>query len=122
MKKKIAILQSNYIPWKGYFDIISASDTFIFLDDVQYTKNGWRNRNKIKGLKGEQWMTIPIRIDNFPHQRVCESVASYDKWSIKHLKMIEQNYRKAPFFNEIKDFLYPLYDQAAKQHKNFLFP
>ena len=58
-EKKVAILQSNYIPWKGYFDIISASDTFIFLDDVQYTRRDWRNRNYVKTSQGLRWLTIP---------------------------------------------------------------
>jgi hypothetical protein len=57
--KKIAILQSNYIPWKGYFDVIKKSDLFIFHDDLQYTKGDWRNRNKIKTSNGLEWLTIP---------------------------------------------------------------
>ena len=58
--KKIAILQSNYIPWKGYFDIINSVDEFIFYDEMQYTKNDWRNRNKIKTQNGLLWLSIPI--------------------------------------------------------------
>ena len=56
---KVAILQSNYLPWKGYFDIIAGVDLFIFHDDLQYTKNDWRNRNKINTLDGTKWLTIP---------------------------------------------------------------
>ena len=62
--KKIAILQSNYIPWKGYFDLINMVDEFIIYDDVQYTKNDWRNRNKIKTSQGIQWLSIPVRQEN----------------------------------------------------------
>jgi len=58
MIKRVAILQSNYIPWKGYFDIIGMVDEFIIYDEVQYTKNDWRNRNKIKTPTGAQWITI----------------------------------------------------------------
>ena len=58
--KKIAILQSNYVPWKGYFDLIASVDEFIIYDDVQYTKNDWRNRNQIKTPTGRQWLTIPV--------------------------------------------------------------
>lgn len=61
--KKIAILQSNYIPWKGYFDIIASVDEFILYDDVQFTKNDWRNRNKIKTQNGLQWLSIPVGAD-----------------------------------------------------------
>ena len=67
--KKVAILQSNYIPWKGYFDIIDSVDEFIFYDEMQYTKNDWRNRNKIKTQSGLIWLTIPCEtkgsISNF---------------------------------------------------------
>ena len=60
--KKVAILQSNYIPWKGYFDIIASVDEFIIFDDMQYTKRDWRNRNKIKTPQGLQWLTIPVKV------------------------------------------------------------
>ena len=59
--KKVAILQSNYIPWKGYFDIIGSVDEFVLYDDMQYTKNDWRNRNLIKTPNGPAWLTIPVR-------------------------------------------------------------
>ena len=58
--KKIAILQSNYIPWKGYFDIINMVDEFILYDDMQYTRRDWRNRNKIKTTDGVKWLSIPV--------------------------------------------------------------
>ena len=58
--KRVAILQSNYIPWKGYFDLIASVDEFVFYDDVQYTTNDWRNRNRIKTPQGVQWLTIPV--------------------------------------------------------------
>lgn len=57
---RVAILQSNYIPWKGYFDIINDVDLFVFYDDVQYTKNDWRNRNKVKISTGTNWLTVPV--------------------------------------------------------------
>jgi hypothetical protein len=63
--KKVAILQSNYIPWKGYFDIINSADEFIIFDDAQFTKNDWRNRNRIKSLQGVQWITIPVIQNSF---------------------------------------------------------
>lgn len=70
--KKIAILQSNYIPWKGYFDLINMVDEFILYDDVQYTKNDWRNRNKIKTSQGLQWLTIPVYHKNL-EQKINET-------------------------------------------------
>lgn len=96
--KKIAILQSNYIPWKGYFDIIANADVFIFLDDVQYTKNDWRNRNMIKSRQGREWLTIPIKMTGKFGQRICETEISSDHWVKKHLSTIQQNYSKSPFF------------------------
>ena len=60
MSKKVAILQSNYIPWKGYFDIIASVDEFIIFDEMQYTTRDWRNRNRIKTQNGLKWLTIPV--------------------------------------------------------------
>ena len=65
MTKKVAIVQSNYIPWKGYFDLISSVDEFILYDDVQYTRNDWRNRNQIKIQNGVNWLSVPVK-KNFP--------------------------------------------------------
>ena len=76
--KKVAILQSNYIPWKGYFDIISQVDEFIFYDDIQYTNRDWRNRNKIKTQNGLQWLTISI--GSHIHNLICEIELPQNKW------------------------------------------
>lgn len=108
--KKIAILQSNYIPWKGYFDIINQVDEFIFYDDVQYTKNDWRNRNKIKTVNGPLWLTIPVRQENLS-QKINETKVSQDNWALKHWKSISLNYSKAPFYNQYKDKLEEFYSK-----------
>ena len=102
MNKKVAILQSNYIPWKGYFDIIASVDEFIFHDDLQYTKNDWRNRNKIKTDKGIIWLTIPCGTDT--HRLICEVQLNDSSWQKKHWSIIQQYYGKAPFFKEYKEF------------------
>lgn len=65
----IAILQSNYNPWKGYFDLIALADIFVIYDEVQYTKNDWRNRNHIITLQVVQWITIPVKHDSL-NQRI----------------------------------------------------
>jgi hypothetical protein len=96
---KIAILQSNYIPWRGYFDIIKQVDTFVIYDEVQYTKNDWRNRNKIKTLSGLKWMTIPVKQKTLD-QKIFETEVVDQNWRRKHLNSIKLNYAKAPFFNE----------------------
>lgn len=73
--KKVAILQSNYIPWKGYFDIGRQVDLFLFHDDLQYTKNDWRNRNKIKTPRGLRRLTIPSGTFMKRHDRATPGVA-----------------------------------------------
>lgn len=98
--KKVAILQSNYIPWKGYFDIIGMVNLFIFHDDLQYTKNDWRNRNKIKTPKGAEWLTIPCGTSE--KRLICDVELNDHSWQYKHWNIISQNYRKAPFFNYYK--------------------
>lgn len=106
--KTVAILQSNYIPWKGYFDIIHDVDLFIFYDDVQYTKNDWRNRNKVKGMSGSQWLTIPVGTDL--KKLVCEvELKDNLQWAQKHWKTIKQLYQKAPYFHLYEDFFHKVY-------------
>jgi len=106
--KKLAILQSNYIPWKGYFDLINLVDEFIVYDDAQYTKNDWRNRNKIKTPQGPHWLTIPVRqicLD----QKIKDTKVADIKWNIKHWRSILQNYTKAKYFKDFKHILEELY-------------
>lgn len=107
--KTIAILQSNYIPWKGYFDMIASVDEFIILDEVQYTKNDWRNRNLIKTPSGPSWLTIPV--SQGINQLINEVVAVDGRWRKKHWKNLEANYRKSPHFKLCAEFLEPLYLQ-----------
>jgi hypothetical protein len=97
--KKIAILQSNYIPWKGYFDIIGAVDEFILYDEVQFTKNDWRNRNKIKTPTGVQWITIPV-FQKSLQQKISETQVSNNNWAIKNWQTLKSNYGRAPSFKE----------------------
>lgn len=108
--KKVAVIQSNYIPWKGYFDIIHDVDQFIFYDDVQFTKNDWRNRNKIKTVHGPAWLTIPVgkRLDRL----ICEVELTDDVWRKKHLATIQQAYSKTPYFKMYLDFFEYVYHAA----------
>ena len=86
--KKVAIVQSNYIPWKGYFDMIAAVDEFILYDDMQYTRRDWRNRNKIKTPNGVQWLTVPVKVKGNYHQIIRETEIDGVNWSEKHWKTI----------------------------------
>ncbi|MDH3639304.1 MAG: WbqC family protein [Gammaproteobacteria bacterium] len=107
--KKVAIVQSNYIPWKGYFDMIAAVDEFILYDDMQYTRRDWRNRNQIKTPQGVQWLTIPVKMKGKYHQKIRDVEIDGTDWASKHWKALTQNYRRAPHFDEIATWLEPLY-------------
>ena len=96
--KKVAILQSNYIPWKGYFDLINMVDEFVLYDDMQYTKRDWRNRNKIKTPNGLKWLTMPVNVKGKYHQKINETFVSDLSWPKKHWVTIKQFYSKAPYF------------------------
>ncbi|MDX4036779.1 WbqC family protein [Aliarcobacter skirrowii] len=123
MSKKIAILQSNYIPWKGYFDLINMVDEFIFYDEVQYTKNDWRNRNKIKTPQGIQWLTIPVRQESLD-QKIKDTKISDKKWNIKHWRTISQNYSKSKYFKDYKGIFEELYltcDEEYLSEINYKF-
>lgn len=106
-----AILQSNYIPWKGYFDIISKSDVFVIYDDVQYTKNDWRNRNLILTPNGLNWLTIPVAVHSIG-QKICETKCASNNWNKKHLNSLKLNYGKANGFKDFKDNLEELYSNT----------
>jgi hypothetical protein len=105
--KKLAIVQSNYIPWKGYFDLIAAVDEFILYDDVQFTKNDWRNRNKIKTPRGLEWLSIPVGQDI--SRRIRDVELPDRRWQGKHWKTLDANYRRAAHFAEVAAVLEPLY-------------
>ena len=120
--KKVAILQSNYIPWKGYFDLVAAVDEFILYDDVQFTKNDWRNRNRIKTPHGVQWITIPV--GQHIHRCICD-VRVGSGWQPRHWKTLEANYRRSPHFDEISSWLAPLYldeshDMLSALNRHFI--
>lgn len=107
--KKVAILQSNYIPWKGYFDMIAAVDEFILFDDMQYTRRDWRNRNQIKTPQGVKWLTIPVKVKGKYYQAIRETEIDGYQWTKDHWNVLSQNYRHAPCFCEIAAWLEPLY-------------
>ncbi len=98
---KVAVMQSNYIPWKGYFDMINMVDTFVIYDTVQYTKNDWRNRNQIVTRQGLQWLTIPVRVESL-QQPINETQVALPNWNKKHWNTLQANYAKAPYFSEFK--------------------
>ncbi len=124
MNKKIAILQSNYIPWKGYFDIIGLVDEFILFDEMQYTRRDWRHRNKIKTNQGVQWITIPVIKDNYL-QKIDQTKVASEKWTIKHFKALTINYSKTKYFKQYNELLHDIYLRAGEieflSQINYLF-
>jgi hypothetical protein len=107
--KKVAILQSNYIPWKGYFDLIAAVDEFILYDDMQFTRRDWRNRNQIKTPNGPQWLTVPVKSKGKYHQAIRETEVDGTDWAGLHWSSLTLNYRRCPHFDEITELIAPLY-------------
>ena len=103
----VAVLQSNYIPWKGYFDIIHDVELFIFHDDLQYTKNDWRNRNRIVTEGGVKWLTIPVGTDE--HRQILDVRMEDKSWQRKHYDMLRASYRRAPYFEKYRPFLEHVY-------------
>ena len=103
--KKIIITQSNYIPWKGYFDSINIADEFILYDDMQFTRRDWRNRNQIKTRDGIKWLTIPVEVKGKYFQKINETKISDSDWGETHWTTILHNYSKANYFNEYKKLL-----------------
>ncbi len=118
--KKVAIIQSNYIPWKGYFDIIAAVDEFIIYDDMQYTRRDWRNRNKIKTPQGLKWLTVPAKVKGKYYQTIRETEIDGTDWAENHWQTICQNYRRAPYFNEVMALLEPFYRKRRYSHLSTL--
>jgi hypothetical protein len=111
--KKVAIVQSNYIPWKGYFDLIASVDEFVLFDDMQFTRRDWRNRNRIKTPQGLQWLTVPVRVKGRFEQPIRETALGEGDWARSHLRTLHANYAKAPFFAELFEALEPVY---AEEH------
>jgi hypothetical protein len=104
---RVAVLQSNYIPWKGYFDIIGSVDLFVFHDDLQYTKLDWRNRNKIKTPKGAEWISIPCGASE--HRLICNVDLVDSRWQRRHWDLIRLHYSKSPYFGEYRSFFEEIY-------------
>ena len=105
---RAVVLQSNYIPWKGYFDLVNRADVFVFYDDVQYTKNDWRNRNRIKTATGVRWLTIPAGTNL--RRRICDVEIADQRWKRAHRRAITDAYREAPHFTAYAPLLDALYE------------
>ena len=114
----VVILQPSYIPWRGYFDQIRRANLFIFYDDIQYDKHGWRNRNQIKTAQGKQWLTIPVHSHGVTEGIPIKDVRiDWSKpWAKNHLKALTFSYNKAPYFKKY----FPLIDSFYARHDETL--
>lgn len=109
--KKVAIVQSNYIPWKGYFDLIGAVDEFVLFDDMQFTRRDWRNRNMIKTPQGVNWLTVPVRVKGKFTQPIRETEILGRDWVKDHLRSFHANYARAACYREVSALLEPVYQE-----------
>lgn len=109
---RVAIIQSNYIPWKGFFDLIDSVDDFVIFDEVQYTRRDWRNRNKIKLPGGPIWLTIPVQVRQKFEQKISATKVSSPRWAREHWLSISHAYARARYFDLYRDTIKELYDQC----------
>lgn len=113
---RVSIIQSCYIPWRGFFDLIGRCDEYVVFDSAQYVKRHWHNRNKIKTANGPEWLTIPVVTKGRFEQRIDE-VEIEKPWADKHWRSIELAYARAPFFDELAPIVRGWYELAAKEPK-----
>jgi hypothetical protein len=115
----VAVHQPQYLPWLGYFDKIRRADIFCYLDSVQYKKNDWQNRNRIKTSQGWQWLTVPVRFQ-FP-EKICDvKIIPMVNWRKKHLQALVTNYRRAPFFKQYIEVYEQIYSEDCERFKEAL--
>ena len=116
------ILQPSYIPWRGYFHLIQKSDVFVFYDDIQFDKHGWRNRNRIKGSNGPFWLTIPVQAKNNTLKDIKIKDIKIDStkpWKRKHLTSIKQAYSRAPHYSFFKDEIQNIFSFETESISEF---
>lgn len=111
--KRVGIIQPNYVPWKGYFDFIRSVDAFVLLDDVQFTRRDWRNRNKIKTAQGLQWITIPVEVKGKYDQAIDQTQVADSGWVTHHVTSLEHAYRRATSFSSQWARLRELYESVS---------
>jgi hypothetical protein len=118
---RCAIIQPSYIPWRGYFDIIRRVDTFVFYDDVQYDKRGWRNRNILKSPHGPLWLTIPVKSQRVQIDRTPIHAIEVDgtAWARRHLDTLRHLYSRSPHFQLLQPWLERTYSRPPRLLADF---
>ena len=118
MVMRVTILQPSYLPWLGFFEQMSRSDKFVLLDDVQYTRRDWRNRNRVRVNEGWAWLTVPVLQKNKFSQNLLETrIDNSVPWRKKHLQTLRQHYSKAPYFEKY----FPRCQKIYEKDWEFLF-
>lgn len=111
---RISIIQSCYIPWKGFFDLIGQCDEYVIFDRMQFVKRHWHNRNQIKTANGLEWLTIPV-VTKGRFDQAIEEVVIEKPWAEKHWRALEFAYRRAPFFESLAPLVRSWYELADKE-------
>ena len=113
---RIAVIQSCYVPWRGFFDLIGRCDQYVIFDRTQYVKRHWHNRNRIKTASGVEWFTIPV-ISKGRYGQPIDEVEIEKPWAEKHWRTLELAYRRAPFFEALAPTVRDWYERAAKERR-----
>jgi len=119
---KCVILQPSYVPWRGYFHQIQKADVFVFFDDVQYDRRGWRNRNRVKSSSGTVWLTVPVHARGVQREGIPirEIRIAHDRpWQRKHWATLAASYHRAPYFERYRALLEPLWQGCAEHLADF---
>ena len=114
-RKRLAIVQSSYIPWKGYFDLIRSVDEFVLLDDVQFTRRDWRSRNRIKTKNGPIWLSIPVQSKGRYLQRIQDTIIADTDWGPRHWQTIRASYGRSPAFEQYASVFEPLFVRPVSE-------
>jgi hypothetical protein len=117
VSKRVAIVQSSYVPWKGFFDLIRSVDEFILLDEVQFTRRDWRSRNRIKTQHGVAWLTVPVQTKGRYHQSIEETVVADGRWAARHWATLGAAYARAPFFDDYAEDIARLYEGRRPEER-----
>jgi hypothetical protein len=112
--KTIAIVQSNYVPWKGYFDLMAVADEFVLFDEVQFTRRDWRNRNRIITNGTARWLTIPVRTAGRSRAPIDTIEIADPSWAKRHWARLQTSYRRSAYFRWLSPRLESLYQQAPE--------
>lgn len=115
MSKRVAIVQSSYLPWKGYFDLIRSVDEFVLYDDMQFTRRDWRSRNRIKTANGLHWLSVPASVKGKFDQKIKDTEIADSDWAAKHWQSLRHAYGKAPYFREYQKVLESTFAELATE-------